>query len=105
METQTIELPDTLTVTDALPELSLEPTDGCDRCGYEQHDSELTGLTSFIHCAQALVAVQLASGDVLYFCGHHYRKHEAALATVAVKVLDKRDTINEKPASGSVHAG
>jgi len=102
VESQTIDIPLPEII---VPSLKLEPDDGCDRCGYQPYESELTGLTGSIYVAQAQVAVLLSSGGELKFCAHHYRENEAALATVAVQVIDNRDKINEKPASGSVHAG
>jgi hypothetical protein len=47
--------------------------------------------------AQAFVAVTFPTGSELLFCGHHYRKHEAALASQGVSVHDERDRINDKP--------
>lgn len=51
--------------------------------------------------AQAFVAVTLNSGSELLFCGHHYRKHEAALIAQGVTVHDERHRINEKPSSSA----
>jgi hypothetical protein len=62
------------------PRQPLTLQDRCDSCG-----------------AQAFVAVTMATGSDLLFCGHHYRKHETALAAQGVVVHDERDRINAKP--------
>jgi hypothetical protein len=43
--------------------------------------------------AQALVWVNLLSGDLI-FCGHHYHKNEAALAPFVIEVIDERDKVS-----------
>jgi len=57
--------------------------DRCDRCG-----------------AQAFVKATLASGDgmELFFCGHHFREHEAKLVASGAVVQDERHRIGEQPA-------
>ena len=60
----------------------LLPADRCDRCG-----------------SQAFVKVELgAIGDVL-LCGHHWKKHEYAIATTAsvTRIIDEREHINARP--------
>lgn len=58
--------------------------------------------------AQAFVRVNILTIDgdegELLFCGHHYAKHEAALAAreTVLSVQDERDKINEKPSQSSV---
>jgi len=47
--------------------------------------------------AQAFVAATMTSGSELLFCGHHYRKHEAALIAQGACIHDERHRINEKP--------
>jgi hypothetical protein len=59
----------------------LQLSDRCDSCG-----------------AQAFVAVQLdGTAAELLFCGHHYRRHETALAAAGARIHDERSRINEKP--------
>jgi hypothetical protein len=59
----------------------LQLADRCDSCG-----------------AQAFVAVQLdGAAAELLFCGHHYRRHESALAINGARVHDERSKINVKP--------
>lgn len=43
--------------------------------------------------AQALVWVNLVSGDLL-FCGHHYAKNEEALKPYAIEVIDERAKVS-----------
>lgn len=61
----------------------LTRADRCDRCP-----------------AQAFVVVKLMNGE-LYFCGHHYAKHEKELDKVAYEVVDERDQINAKSESSA----
>lgn len=63
--------------------LSLSMSDTCDPCG----DS----------WTQALVAVRLLSGSDLYFCGHHYHHHEAALRSKIEHVIDTRPAGTRAP--------
>lgn len=58
---------------------TLNVADRCDRCR-----------------AQAFVLTQVEGVD-LYWCGHHFARHEAALREVAVHVVDERWRINDKP--------
>lgn len=57
--------------------------------------------------SQAFVRVNLVADtgrrSELLFCGHHYNKHEAALAGRAsvLSVQDEREKINEKPSLSS----
>lgn len=53
----------------------LKVEDRCDRCG-----------------AQAFVIIKGVNGE-LYFCGHHFSKHEKALASYAYEIVDERDFI------------
>lgn len=68
------------TTADPLRE-PLRLADRCDSCG-----------------AQAFVAAQIpgASSELL-FCGHHFRRHESALAASGARIHDERDRINAKP--------
>lgn len=76
----------TLLAPELAPEntLELKIADRCDRC-----------------IAQAFVIVAKDIDEkeyTLYFCGHHYSEHEAALLVQGfVKVTDNRHLINEKP--------
>lgn len=61
----------------------LKVSDRCDRCN-----------------AQAFVSVKVSSGS-LFFCGHHFRKHESALVSQGAEVLEnKTSAINSKPMAG-----
>lgn len=46
--------------------------------------------------AEAFVWVNGISGD-LYFCGHHFAKHEAKIREYAFEIVDDREFINAKP--------
>lgn len=55
-------------------------------------------LTAFDRCdhrcgAQARVRVRLSTGS-LDFCKHHYEGNEAALAGVALEIIDERHAIS-----------
>jgi hypothetical protein len=62
----------------------LKIADRCDRCG-----------------AQAFILATGVSGE-LFFCGHHYHKHEYAITQWAYKIVNELDTINEKSASSNI---
>jgi hypothetical protein len=49
--------------------------------------------------AEAFVWVNGIGGD-LYFCGHHFNKHEAKIRKYAFEIVDDREFINAKPSSG-----
>jgi hypothetical protein len=76
-----------------LEEIEYQPlavSDRCDQCG---------------DCSQAFVrAVKLIDNKRhdLLFCGHHYREHEPKLVMDGWSIEDSRNTINEKPMSGSL---
>jgi len=53
----------------------LSAKDRCDRCNSE-----------------ALVWVNLLSGDLL-FCGHHYGRHEEMIAASAIEIVDERSKL------------
>jgi hypothetical protein len=44
--------------------------------------------------AQALVRATLSSGGVLLFCGHHYKKNNAGLASAGARIDDYSDLID-----------
>jgi hypothetical protein len=46
--------------------------------------------------AEAFVWVNGMSGE-LYFCGHHFNKHEAKIREYAFEIIDDREFINVKP--------
>lgn len=50
--------------------------------------------------AQAFVVVKGMSGE-LYFCGHHFTKHEDALYDWAYDIVDERELINKKSESST----
>lgn len=53
--------------------------DRCDRCN-----------------AEAFVVANGINGS-LYFCGHHFNKHEAKVREYAFEIIDDREFINVKP--------
>jgi hypothetical protein len=57
--------------------------DRCDRCS-----------------AQAYVVARTRSGN-LFFCGHHYKKHENALNSWAEEIIDEREKLEENKLIGS----
>ena len=61
----------------------LGPIDRCDSC-----------------TAEALVLVKGVTGDLM-FCGHHYNKHEAALAKFAYETIDERSKLIQNKLIGS----
>jgi hypothetical protein len=61
----------------------LTAKDRCDRCD-----------------AQAWVIVKGVSGE-LFFCGHHFTKHEEALYNWAYDIVDEREFINKKSQSSA----
>jgi hypothetical protein len=70
------------------PDLAREPltlSDRCDSCA-----------------AQAFVAAIMTTGLELLFCGHHYRKNEAALVAQGARVHDERERINAKPSVSGI---
>ena len=58
----------------------LTTLDRCDRCG-----------------AQAYLRVELAGGRELLFCGHHSRKHEEQVRSIAVSVHDETSKLGPRP--------
>lgn len=77
MTTETVE------AKEEVKERQTKTADRCDSCG-----------------AEAFVWVNGVSGD-LYFCGHHFTKHEAKIREYAFEIIDDREFINHKPTSGS----
>jgi len=61
----------------------LNISDRCDRCN-----------------AQAFVIAKGVNGE-LYFCGHHFTKHEEMLYNWAYEIVDERDYINQKSQSSA----
>jgi hypothetical protein len=66
-----------------LKERQLLIADRCDRCG-----------------SQAFVIVKGVNGE-LYFCGHHYEKHQKSLESYAFEIVDERWAINDKNKSSN----
>ena len=60
-------------------ERQTQTADRCDSCG-----------------AEAFVWINGINGD-LYFCGHHFTKHEAKIREYAFEIVDDREFINAKP--------
>ena len=77
MTTGTMIAPDNQ-ITDEYTLRDLTSADRCDRCP-----------------SQAYVRVELSSGLELTFCGHHYAKHEPALASVVLRARDERARLLE----------
>lgn len=50
--------------------------------------------------AQAWVIVKGISGE-LYFCSHHFNKHEDALFNWAFDIIDEREFMNQKSESSA----
>lgn len=64
------------------PQRELKVADRCDRCQ-----------------AQAFVLVMLAGGPLL-FCGHHFHRHQPALAGAgATVVVDNRKQLTARPSN------
>ena len=61
----------------------IKVTDRCDRCS-----------------SQAFVWVDGVNGD-LFFCRHHFLKHEDVIRAYAFEVIDETHKINEKPSESS----
>lgn len=72
-----------MTQTEIKQERQIKVADRCDRCG-----------------SQAFVLVKGVSGE-LFFCAHHYAKHENALQSYAFEVIDERWAINAKSKSST----
>lgn len=63
----------------------LTPKDRCDHGGCS---------------AQAFTLVKFLDGE-LFFCGHHFTKHEEALYNSAYDIIDEREFINSKSQSSA----
>lgn len=50
--------------------------------------------------AQAWVIAKFVTGE-LYFCGHHFEKHEIGLVRDAYDIVDEREFINAKSESSA----
>jgi ribosomal protein L37E len=72
-----------MTTTEIIKDRKLNVSDRCDRCG-----------------AQAFVIVKMVAGE-LYFCGHHFNKHNQALNKVSFEIIDERDIINARSLSSN----
>lgn len=55
----------------------LNTSDRCDRCGAE----------AFVYA--------LGMDGELYFCAHHFNKHESAIRSFAIEITDEREFINK----------
>jgi len=72
----------------------------------EQTSASASVLTKHDRCdvggcpAQAWVMVKFLSGE-LFFCSHHFDRHEAAMIKDAYEVVDERHRINEKSESSA----
>jgi len=71
-----------MTMTDEKTDV-LKVADRCDRCH-----------------AQAFVLVNFMEGE-LFFCGHHFAKHELMLREKGYEIIDERYKINEKGGSSA----
>lgn len=72
-----------MVIMEETKERLLTVKDRCDRCN-----------------AQAWVLVKGMSGE-LYFCSHHFTKHEESLYDWAYDIIDETEFINEKPNSSA----
>jgi len=70
-------LEEDMTMTETKTDV-LKLADRCDRCN-----------------AQAFVLVNFMEGE-LFFCGHHFAKHELMLREKGYEIIDERYKINEK---------
>jgi hypothetical protein len=72
-------------MTETAPEVkkSLTLSDRCDRCG-----------------AQAFVMATGVTGS-LFFCAHHFVKHEEGVKNFAFEIVDEREKINAKNESST----
>jgi len=61
----------------------LGPQDRCDACS-----------------AEALVKINGVAGE-LFFCGHHYNKHEEKLKDYAFEIVDEREKLIQNRLIGS----
>lgn len=69
----------TQTETPEVVERTLTTADRCDRCN-----------------SQAYVCVTMPSTLDLFFCLHHFRKHETKLRSQALFILDESEKLNNK---------
>ncbi|MPV50075.1 hypothetical protein GCG21_08660 [Pseudactinotalea sp. HY160] len=60
------------------PQHALTAADRCDQCQ-----------------ARAYVSFTTSSGTVLLLCGHHYGRHEQAIADLGYEVRDERDQLRQ----------
>ena len=74
---------ETVDTAEEVKERQTKTSDRCDSCG-----------------AEAFVWVNGITGD-LYFCGHHFSKHEAKIREYAFEIIDDREFINSKPSTAS----
>lgn len=57
-------------------------------------DDQLTNLDRCDRCgAQAWVVTHLAHGPI-YWCNHHWRKHETAITAAGARVYDELDRLD-----------
>jgi len=69
--------------TEEVKSYVLGPQDRCDSCS-----------------AEALVWVNGVAGE-LFFCGHHYNKHEEKLKDYAFEIVDEREKLIQNKLIGS----
>jgi hypothetical protein len=67
-------------VTTTLAPTPLAAADRCDRCG-----------------AQAYIRVRLSNGGELLFCGHHGKRYEEGLRTIAIDIQDETSKLAQVP--------
>lgn len=83
MTTLTPEAPATISVKDHPLARELNVIDRCDRCNAQ----------AFV---QAILPRQEEMDQEILFCGHHFRKHTAALIAQGLLINDQTHKINEK---------
>lgn len=87
--TTTLTKPATAETAEVMPvdihSITLNISDRCDACGPTSQAFFIAG----------------KGNKVLFFCGHHGRKHEAALIAQGFEIADHRDKINEKASASS----
>lgn len=86
----TAERPKSAVVVNSVP---LTISDRCDACGGRSDNGIVTAPQAFARAVK---------GDLeILFCGHHLRRHEAALIAGGWLIDDQTDRINEKPSTSA----
>ena len=76
-------VPVATTTKDVQPARTIPAGRRCDRCGAEAF------------------AAALVKEVWLFFCGHHFNRHEEALYGIASDIVDERNHINARPSQSA----